>query len=512
MTAKIFAFALRQFGMPSQKASGEWLPQDLAELYRIRDQLSAAGLSVKLTTGQTDENEPWASFEHSQTGEVFVHIAKLDQSLVVVNAVTFASYKGADFRSLADQMLGEAPLSLSIAPRRDSKISIHPRSVFVAFIAATMAVAEYVHSMGKAHAAEVPSPEAKAAMGRDLFGGVMDRVFGRDVSGNPIITASASLASILTIAAGAFAVSRALEEQTLKHEAHVSEVRLPPQEADVLELASASMPNQPKAEPIVLNDTGQGEPGQVEFAALPLPSSTKEMVQQVSLPLEWLSGSAGPMNPSEDNTTARSMSANESVHYVEHRAARGTSMNPGESDDRSAQVQRETHTVDKQMIASMLELTTFTNQELRAIEAVLFQRGALDSPRAPLADTEPSTGGSQVQDGRVQVGQVQVGQVQDGNAARAIIPQELNQNILIYFAPTESSFAVAKQGRTDIIVFSNHDVTVTNFRFGEDLIFANGSLDRTDWIKSIDVVSHDVIISGIHGGRVTLIDAFPTIA
>lgn len=50
-----------------------------------------------------------------------------------------------------------------------------------------MAVAAYVHSKGNAHAEGVASPEAKAAMGRDLFGDVADCLFSRDVSCKPII-------------------------------------------------------------------------------------------------------------------------------------------------------------------------------------------------------------------------------------------------------------------------------------------------------------------------------------
>lgn len=495
MTAKILAFARRSLGLPSPGPGGDWSPQDLAELYRIRDQLSAAGLSVRLSTGQTDEAEPWAAFDHRHTGEVFVHVARLDGRLVVVNAVTFASYQGRDFRSVADQLLADAPVSLAPAAHGDNKISVHPRSVFVAFIAATMAVAEYLHTMGKAQAAEAPSFDAKVAAGRELFGGVFDRVLGRDAALPSLVTANASMAGVLSVAIAAFALSQTIEvaDATLTAE---------PETVSAQHAQSAGAKSE---QPAVVSDIGHEAQGSVASEPLPqeVPPAVTDMVPAQPLLQEGLPKFEPPLvsflEPADTSVRLRLATLDRpdlmgSGGYDQGRLI--GEMITSVSDGSPQQAPSEAAASRASLVLSLLEPTAITAQELRAIETVLQKHETSEAERI----REPAA-------------EAGVTSIQQSSAPSiaVITGQEFNEKLVFHFAPSQAAVATMKSGRTDIIVFNDHDITVTNFRFGEDVIFAGGSLDKATWIRTIEVVADDVILTGIQGGRIILIDAYPSI-
>ncbi|MGL5113853.1 MAG: hypothetical protein ACRC7C_00890, partial [Beijerinckiaceae bacterium] len=152
----------------------------------------------------------------------------------------------------------------------------------------------------------------------------------------------------------------------------------------------------------------------------------------------------------------------------------------------------------KLLISSLLEFTTFEAKDFEAIEAAMQPGLQKNDPIEAPPAAEP--------DGPIHVPKPAP------PADPVIHGQRINDKITIFIAPAEKATATMEGGRTDIIIFNDHDVRVSNFIFGEDFIFANGSLETSKWIKDIEVIDDDVIITGINGGRITLIDAFPTIA
>lgn len=152
MTATILSFGRRQPNIPPLPAKTPWQNQDLAELYRVRDRLCAAGLEVEVEAGVTDEGDPWFVYAQAGTDNVVVHIARIDSEIHVVNCVTGGAYVGTSFREVSDRMLAEAPLALSAQVRRSSNVVLHPSAFLTAFVAAALMLIDLMEN-NKAEAA-----------------------------------------------------------------------------------------------------------------------------------------------------------------------------------------------------------------------------------------------------------------------------------------------------------------------------------------------------------------------
>ena len=152
MTATILSFGRRQPNTPPLPAKMPWQNQDLAELYRVRDRLCAAGLDVEVEAGVTDEGDPWFVYVQAGTDNVVVHIARIDSEIHVINCVTGGTYTGTSFREVSDRMLEDAPLALSTQVRRGSNVVLHPSAFLTAFVAAAIMLIDLLEH-GRAEAA-----------------------------------------------------------------------------------------------------------------------------------------------------------------------------------------------------------------------------------------------------------------------------------------------------------------------------------------------------------------------
>ncbi|WP_156421603.1 hypothetical protein [Aureimonas sp. AU40] len=152
MTATILSFGRRQPNTPPLPAKMPWQNQDLAELYRVRDRLRAAGLDVEVEAGVTDEGDPWFVYVQAGTDNVVVHIARIDSEIHVINCVTGGAYTGTSFREVSDQMLADAPLALSTQVRSASNVVLHPSAFLTAFVAAAIMLIDLLEH-GRAEAA-----------------------------------------------------------------------------------------------------------------------------------------------------------------------------------------------------------------------------------------------------------------------------------------------------------------------------------------------------------------------
>ncbi|WP_427026405.1 hypothetical protein ACP4J4_19810 (plasmid) [Aureimonas ureilytica] len=188
MTATILSFGRRQPNTLPLPAKTPWQNQDLAELYRVRDRLCAAGLEVETEAGVTDEGDPWFVYAQAGTDNVVVHIARIDSEIHVINCVTGGTYVGPSFREVSDRMLEEAPLALSAQVRRSSNVVLHPSAFLTAFVAAALMLidllehnkaeaatldgthegahpSDWVVTTGSAHDAPIPSGDTTDSAG-----------------------------------------------------------------------------------------------------------------------------------------------------------------------------------------------------------------------------------------------------------------------------------------------------------------------------------------------------------
>ena len=61
-----------------------WSQSDMAEFYRAHKLLNDHGILIGLDQGITDENEPWLVFYDHETHDVFLHIARIDGTCILI--------------------------------------------------------------------------------------------------------------------------------------------------------------------------------------------------------------------------------------------------------------------------------------------------------------------------------------------------------------------------------------------------------------------------------------------
>jgi len=118
-----------------------WRPDDLAECYRVVDLLSRSGLPISIDSGLTDEGEPWAIILRDDTGDVLLHMARLDGTFVVVSAAGPIAQRGESLRAVLDAAVQTGGLAMLTrhSPSRDSEIlRLHPAALLAAFIATAL--------------------------------------------------------------------------------------------------------------------------------------------------------------------------------------------------------------------------------------------------------------------------------------------------------------------------------------------------------------------------------------
>lgn len=77
----------------------DWNNQELANIYRVKKLLDAAGVHNSLERGLTDEGDPWCVF-CTATGDVFIHLCKIDGRYVLDSPNLRAPISGRDFADL----------------------------------------------------------------------------------------------------------------------------------------------------------------------------------------------------------------------------------------------------------------------------------------------------------------------------------------------------------------------------------------------------------------------------
>lgn len=124
----------------------DWSNQELADLFRVVRLLSSSGLSIDHTRGLTDEGDPWFVM-CKPSGEVFIHICRLDGVYVLDNPSLSKPLTGRNFGELisefSNQALKVSDASIGIGKaehrhvfqlRRGNKVRLHPSAMLAALI------------------------------------------------------------------------------------------------------------------------------------------------------------------------------------------------------------------------------------------------------------------------------------------------------------------------------------------------------------------------------------------
>lgn len=137
--------------------SGEWTAGERARLEEVADRLAAGGVHVEVIFGATDEGDPWCVVTDG-SGDVLIHVARIDGRFVVHSAVDDAVNEGADLHAaLRDRLdvteAAMAPQSATILP---FGLTARQGQTFLALVAAAAFFYETSGVAGTAEAAELP--------------------------------------------------------------------------------------------------------------------------------------------------------------------------------------------------------------------------------------------------------------------------------------------------------------------------------------------------------------------
>lgn len=120
----------------------DWSNQELADLYRVKRLLDAAGVANDVQRGTGDEGDPWFVFCRAD-GDVFVHICRIGRDYVLDSPNLDTPLRGSCFRDLIDNFTNgtlRSPDETAALGRklvrfeRGGKISLHPATLLAALI------------------------------------------------------------------------------------------------------------------------------------------------------------------------------------------------------------------------------------------------------------------------------------------------------------------------------------------------------------------------------------------
>lgn len=135
--------------------SGDWSAVERARLQDLADRLTAGGVEVEVIFGATDEGDPWCVVTDG-SGDVLIHVARIDGKFVVHSAVDDAVSESVDLHAALRDHLAAAeeafgPQSATILP-----FTARQGQTFLALVVAAAFFYETAGVAGTAEAAETP--------------------------------------------------------------------------------------------------------------------------------------------------------------------------------------------------------------------------------------------------------------------------------------------------------------------------------------------------------------------
>lgn len=127
---------------PTAAFNRDWDNQELANIYRVKKLLDAAGVPNDLERGVSDEGDPWCIF-CMVTGEVFIHLSRFDGRYILDSPNLRRPISGVDFADLisafSDGALQRTPALQKTGGQiiklgRNGKVFLHPATLLAALI------------------------------------------------------------------------------------------------------------------------------------------------------------------------------------------------------------------------------------------------------------------------------------------------------------------------------------------------------------------------------------------
>ncbi len=486
-----------------------WSSQDIADLYRIGDQLTQLGFPVVVHTGLSDEDDPWAVFERNGTDDVIVHVARINGELVIVDVVRERIHRGSDFRSLSDKLLAEAPLTLPRVEERGNVV-LHPRMVMTAFVAAAFVLSEFANPAA-AQAASPDGdadsePQTKAEPGRALSPSsqfnaeLTEKTAARDgITG-------AQMAQALGMS-GLAASLAALSAHLLFEAAENPIEDLESTEQERASLFDGSAPSQ-AAETLVFDE------------ALLLGNRTSDLDYAAGDPTVSNEANAEPkvlpsINIDNNDIVVRILTSNKEVS-LQHQA---------DETDNTESVVLARSFKDEDNYPELISLQsepktasttdTQSSKSTEALDRVVASVTVMKHSQVPTLQFNGEMEGALViRKSELTKNMVTSSELIDSFTASS---PDTNTPVAEPAEPTKQFQLVSELSQNitltseveNILVYAGGDVGVSGFDFGRDRIVFIENVTPSNWLASVDIVGSDVVLVG-YGGSVTLFDAVAT--
>lgn len=122
----------------SRQTVRDWTQSERAQFYRVEAVLIQAGMAVEQACGLTDEGDPWFAFYHGETGDVFVHFARIDGLYIVESPAMRQPLTDTHFTRLVSRLAEDHPLLLAEtrADRNNvTRLYMHPTALLFSAVA-----------------------------------------------------------------------------------------------------------------------------------------------------------------------------------------------------------------------------------------------------------------------------------------------------------------------------------------------------------------------------------------
>ncbi len=145
----------------------DWSNQELANLFRVKRLLDSAGVPNEIDRGITDEGDPWFLFCDG-SGEVFIHLCRLDGVYILDSPNISAPLRGRDFNALIEEFTdrkvtgeeADAPDTQRVVRlERNGKVFLHPSTMLAALVWTLFMAAEDLVVMMPEEGAGAPGPD-----------------------------------------------------------------------------------------------------------------------------------------------------------------------------------------------------------------------------------------------------------------------------------------------------------------------------------------------------------------
>jgi|SRR5579859_856539 len=111
-----------------------WTQDELAEFYRVESALAQAGLHLETEQGVTDEGDPWFIFCRHDTGEIFIHFARIDGEFIIDGFGYENVARGRDFAALVRELISSELFAVAKARPKNGNVFLHPAALLIMLV------------------------------------------------------------------------------------------------------------------------------------------------------------------------------------------------------------------------------------------------------------------------------------------------------------------------------------------------------------------------------------------